>query len=174
MITCSKEANTIESSQIVLSEVSIFPQHPKPYVYLDWKQRARAYDAFVYDRSNEDSYNIDGTKDGVHFSTILKDNSPHQFYKMASYYGDQRVYKSKSLEALNSIASVVGASLAGIDKTDQDSHNYVKYQLMFKNTGVDYALIGNNTTVLGSIKALLGFPSIKLNRKILNTVGSAK
>jgi len=144
MMACSKQADTIGSSQIVIPEVSAFPQHPKPYVYLDWKQRARSYDAFVYDWSNEDSLNKDGTKDGVHFSTILKDELPQQFHKMAAYYGDQRIYALAKQEAINNIASVVGASLVGINKSDQDDNNYVKNQIMFKNTEIEFTIIRRN------------------------------
>ena len=46
-------------------------------------------------------------------------------YKMPSYYGDSRLDADGTQEAIGQIASVVGATLVGIDKSNQDDIDYV-------------------------------------------------
>src|SRR6476646_5717392 len=46
-------------------------------------------------------------------------------YKMPYYYGDTRLDTDGAQEAVGQIASVVGATLVGIDKSNQDGINYV-------------------------------------------------
>jgi hypothetical protein len=77
----------------------------------DYAQRARDYDAYVYDWTDRGVY------------TTISADAANDTFKMPSYYGDARVQPGTTgdgdEEAVNEIASVVGASLVGIDKSSQ-------------------------------------------------------
>lgn len=60
-------------------------------------------------------------------------------YKMPSYYGDSRLDADGSQEALGQIASVVGATLVGIDKSNQDGIDYVDMLRTFYWPGLGIA-----------------------------------
>lgn len=84
----------------------------------DWRRRAIEYDAFVYDWSQPGR-----------FPTIAWDRTHHNMsgdtYKLPTYYGDRRLDEDGIQEGLGQIASVVGATLVGIDKSNQDGIDYV-------------------------------------------------
>ncbi|HVU77955.1 MAG TPA: hypothetical protein VHC67_10260 [Gaiellaceae bacterium] len=84
----------------------------------DWRRRAVEYDAFVYDWSQPGR-----------FPTIAWDRTHHNMsgdtFKLPSYYGDRRLEADGLQEGVGQIASVVGATLVGIDKSDQDGIDYV-------------------------------------------------
>ncbi|MBD8078389.1 discoidin domain-containing protein [Cellulosimicrobium arenosum] len=98
-----------------------FPAAPEPWGELDWRQRALDYDAYAYDWTDR----------GV-FTTIREDtdalNMPEgsTTYSMPAYYGDTRTVDGVGhQEAVTLISSVVGATLVGVDKSDQDGRDYV-------------------------------------------------
>ncbi len=122
-LTMSAKAGT--QRQIEISAISAFPSSPAPRSTLfDWAQRARDYDNYVYDRTDRGSY-----------TTISEDTTALNMptggsvtYKMPAYYGDTRILGisgNGNQEAVTQISSVVGASLVGIDKSNQDGYNYV-------------------------------------------------
>ncbi|WP_264032417.1 discoidin domain-containing protein [Cellulosimicrobium sp. SH8] len=105
----------------VVAGVDDFPTAPSPWAELDWHQRAIDYDAYVYDWTDR----------GV-FTTIREDthalNMPEgsTTFSMPAYYGDTRTVSGIGhQEAVTLLASVVGATLVGVDKSDQDGHDYV-------------------------------------------------
>lgn len=134
--------------QLEIPALDAFPQHPRPYAYMDWKQRALEFDTLIYNRSNVDSIDKNGKRDGLHFSTILSDDShqavDYSVHNIAAYYGSDRIQTHGRQEAINLIAGVVGSSLLGIDKSNQNNTNYVINLLMFNSVGRDYNLIRNN------------------------------
>ena len=105
-------------AQTTVPAVASFPGAPSPSAPFDWRQRAIDYDSFVYDWSQPGR-----------FPTIAWDHTHYNMrddtYKMPSYYGDSRLDADGTQEALGQIASVVGATLVGIDKSNQDGINYV-------------------------------------------------
>jgi hypothetical protein len=98
--------------------VASFPSMPSHRASFDWRRRAIEYDAFVYDWSQPGR-----------FPTIAWDRTHHNMsgdtYKIPSYYGDRRLDTDGAQEGLGQIASVVGATLVGIDKSNQDGIDYV-------------------------------------------------
>ncbi len=109
------------SGSAVVAGVDDFPSSPEPWGDLGWHQRALDYDAYVYDWVDRGVY-----------TTIRED--PHALnmpegsttYSMPAYYGDTRTVSGVGhQEAVTLIASVVGATLVGIDKSGQDGHDYV-------------------------------------------------
>jgi hypothetical protein len=104
-------------TQATAPAVASFPGAPSPSASFDWRQRAIDYDSFIYDWSQGRFPTI--AWDRTHF------NMSDDTYKMPSYYGDRRLATDGTQEALGQIASVVGATLVGIDKSNQDGIDYV-------------------------------------------------
>lgn len=113
--------------------VDAFPGAPTPFQSFDWKQRTIDYDDFVYDWSAPGDY-----------PTILADpthyNMSTDTYKMPSYYGDTRIANDGHQEALGQLASVVGASLVGVNKSNQGGRNYVDMSRTFYHPNLGVAL----------------------------------
>lgn len=112
--------------------VDAFPSAPAPAAAFDWKKRAADYDTFVYDWTRSED------------ATIRTDTTHHNMasdtYKMPSYFRDPRGEKDGNQEALNQLASVVGASLVGIDKSDQHGRDYVDMSRTFYHPSLGVAL----------------------------------
>lgn len=110
--------------QVSNSTVSGFPTSPQPSTgSFDWAQRAKDYDAFVYDWQDRGSYTTIQTD-----TSALNMPAGSTTFKMPAYYGDTRVQGDAgngNQEAVTQIASVVGATLVGVDKSDQDGKDYV-------------------------------------------------
>ena len=105
-------------AQITVPAVASFPTEPSPSTSFDWRRRAIEYDSFVYDWSQPGQFPTIAW-DRTHF------NMREDTYKMPSYYGDSRVEADGTQEAIGQISSVVGATLVGVDKSDQDGIDYV-------------------------------------------------
>ncbi|MFT8592933.1 MAG: discoidin domain-containing protein [Bifidobacterium sp.] len=110
--------------QIGNATVDNFPNSPSPSSSsFDWAQRAKDYDSYVYDWSDRGSFTTISTD-----ASALNMPAGSVTYKMPAYYGDTRVQGTSgngNQEAVNEIASVVGASLVGIDKSKQNGQDYV-------------------------------------------------
>lgn len=108
----------IVAQQVNLSRVDKMPDFPTPYLMCDWKEVTKGYDSLVFDFNKSGEYlpllffrnntiNYPGDISfGLH--TVVGTNSP------------------ESGEAINVIPAVVGASLVGIDKSNQNGYNWVK------------------------------------------------
>lgn len=113
-----------------------FPRDPGPWKDFDWAQRARDYDAFLYDWTDHGP-----------FTTITEDPAPLNMptgstsFRIPAYYGDTRVSRAEGQqESVAQISSVVGATLVGIDKSDQDGHDYVDMLRTFFHPDLGVAL----------------------------------
>lgn len=105
----------------VVAGIDDLPRNPGPWAEFDWTQRAKDFDDFLYDWTDRGP-----------FTTVYEDPAPLNMpegstsYKIPAYYGDTRVVRAEGeQESVSQIASVIGASLVGIDKSDQDGRNYV-------------------------------------------------
>jgi hypothetical protein len=126
------------SQQISISKIDNMPNLPSPYLMRDWKQAARGYDSLVFNLNligqylplvwtDNNATNYSGPRFGLH--TVVGTPYP------------------SSAEAINCIPAVVGASLAGIDKSNQNGYNWVLMckewfnkkngLLVFKNSAQD-------------------------------------
>ena len=105
-------------TQTTVAAVASFPSAPSPSAPFDWRRRAIDYDSFVYDWSQPGRFPTIAW-DRTHYN--MRDDT----YKMPSYYGDGRLDTDGTQEAVGEIASVVGATLVGIDKSNQDGIDYV-------------------------------------------------
>lgn len=113
------------SQQLTFKRIEMMPNNPTPYVMRDWKEVARGYDSIAY------SLNASGTY--LPLIKIQNDavNYPgEQFFSLDSYVGT--IHKNSG-EAINIIPSLVGATLVGIDKSNQYGYNWVKMSREFFN-----------------------------------------
>lgn len=131
--SAQQNSSTAEPPLPMVPPVPAFPALPRPAAPFDWCQRALDYDAFVYDWSSQGRY---GTiqDDPTHYNVSCCT------YKMPSYLGDNRVQVDGTQEAVNQVASVIGATLLGVDKSRQDGHNYVDMLRTFFHPALGVAL----------------------------------
>ena len=114
------------AQQIVIPRIEAMPRIPSPYLMRDWKRVARGYDAFVYDFARQ----------GTYLPLIWWNTSP-QNYPGERTFGLHTVVGTTvpdNSEAINVLPSVIGATLAGIDKTAQNGENFVRMCREFFNT----------------------------------------
>ncbi len=108
----------ILAQQINIARIDSMPDFPSPYLMRDWKTVTLGYDSLVFNhnltgdylpllffRNNTVNYPSD-ISFGLH--TVVGTNSP------------------SSGEAINVIPAVIGASLVGIDKSNQNGYDWVK------------------------------------------------
>ena len=112
-----------QSGQIAIPRIEKMPNLPAPYNLRNWKQVARQYDSFVYDVTKTGQYlplvSVGGA--GI-------DYPQNKTIKLASYVGSP-----SGSEAINIMPSLVGASLVGIDKSNQFGQNWLLLSQDFFN-----------------------------------------
>jgi len=130
------------AQQINLNRVEQMPNLPSPYEMRDWKQVARGYDSLVFDL----------TKTGTYLPLVWINNSTTN-YPAHSSFGLHTVVGTPypdNAEAINAIPAVVGASLAGIDKSNQNGHNWVLgCEEWFNNRPEENVYLNNAVTQSG-------------------------
>ncbi|MCX6151260.1 MAG: T9SS type A sorting domain-containing protein [Ignavibacteriales bacterium] len=105
------------SQQINIPKIELMPKQPAPYVMRDWKEVSRDYDSFVFDLTKSGQY--------LPLVQIFQNtiNYPeHNSFGLHSYVGT--IYPN-SAETINLLPAVIGASLCGIDKSNQNGYNWV-------------------------------------------------
>jgi hypothetical protein len=92
--------------QVRIDRIDQMPTLPEPYEMRDWAAVARAFDALAFDLDRE----------GDHLPLVSLDDREHNYegpsFGLPSYVG-----QPDGDEAINCLGAVVGASLAGVDKT---------------------------------------------------------
>ncbi len=150
-VTTSKFEIVNPVKQNSIRRVEGMPNLPKPFKIIDFYQLAKDYDAKVYDPNQT----------GEYWPLVWKDNSRKNFdqetYGIYTAMGDVRQgtdnYDGIFHEALASIGSVLGASVVGINKSNQGGENYVsmlknyfnsetRWNIMMNNTGPEVAQLG--------------------------------
>ncbi len=119
------------------------PNHPKPYAYKDWKQTALDFDRYVFDFSQK----------GEFLPLIWLDktgrNFPETTFGIYTALGDVRmgaaVNNGENHEALGALGAVLGATLAGIDKSNQDGKDYVRMLRNYFNRDNGWNVVMNFT-----------------------------
>jgi hypothetical protein len=109
---------------------------PQPFKVIDWRARAVAYDRFVFDFNAK----------GQYLPLIWIDNSriniDRPAFGLYSYVGDKR-QGGANHESVNVMGAVLGATVAGIDKSRQE-HNYVLMCEAYTNRRNGSNLVLNN------------------------------
>ncbi len=112
-----------QSGQIAIPRIDKMPNLPAPYNLRNWKQVARQYDSFVYDVNKTGQYLPLASIGGAGI-----DYPQNKTIKIASYVGSP-----SGSEAVNIMPSLVGASLVGIDKSNQFGQNWLLMSQDFFN-----------------------------------------
>lgn len=145
LASCAGNGNNFgkKVTQVSINRVDSMPDMPETYKMLDWKQKAKMYDQFIFDWENKSEVgpliwlddarrNVDQTTFGLY--TAIKDIRQGKNANNGEFH-----------ESLNSLAAILGAGLVGIDKTNQDGYNYVKMVQNYFNTDNGWNIVMNNT-----------------------------
>jgi hypothetical protein len=108
-----------QPGQLSISRIDQMPDSPVPMLIRDWKKVAKDYDSFVFNLSKT-GQNLPLSRFALPGQFNYSDNTA---IFLDSYIGaDDHLNQA---EAINIIPAIVGASLAGIDKSNQDGINWV-------------------------------------------------
>ena len=123
--------------------VEKMPNRPKPYAFKDWKQTALDFDRYIFD------FNQKGENLPFIWLDGMKRNFPDTTFGIYTALGDIRmgaaVNNGENHEALGAMGAVLGATLVGIDKSNQDGRNYVKMLRNYYNKDNGWNVIMNFT-----------------------------
>lgn len=141
---CQKVDYGTPVEQVRIERIEKMPNMPQPYKMLDWEQKAKDFDAYVFNEStrvngnpliwyDNSRRNIDQETFGLY--TAINDSRQGPAHNNGEFH-----------ESLNSLAALLGSGLVGIDKTNQNGRNYVKMVQNYFNSDNGWNIIMNNTT----------------------------
>jgi hypothetical protein len=109
-----------QPNQKDIATVELMPNLPEPFALIDWCEKARAYDQFVFD------FNVQGEFLPLVWLDESRLNTDCATFGLPSYVGapGQRQGLTDSQEGITCMGAVLGATLVGIDKSRQE-HDYV-------------------------------------------------
>jgi hypothetical protein len=129
-----------QDGQLNIQRVDQMPQLPQPYLMRDWDDVAKKYDAFIFDLD----------KTGDHLPVVSFRESGINYPSLEPILLDTYIGTASAAqaEAINILPAIVGASLMGIDKSQQDGVNWVEKTKDFFNSknGQDVYLNGYNAS----------------------------
>ncbi|HEY6952886.1 MAG TPA: laminin G, partial [Bacteroidota bacterium] len=96
------------AQQIAIARIDLMPNRPSPYLMRDWKQAAIGYDSLVFNASLT----------GTYLPLVSVSNG----LGISSYVGQS---PSQAREAINCLPAVIGATLVGVDKSNEFGTNWV-------------------------------------------------
>lgn len=88
---------------------------PEDYSWFDYGAAALSYDRLVFG----------GQAEGAYFPLMWQDET-YDTFGFAAYVGDNRTGTDGGQEAVATVASILSATLMGIDKSNQEGVNYVE------------------------------------------------
>ncbi|WP_123042093.1 hypothetical protein [Cohnella candidum] len=113
--------------QKIIHLVQKMPNLPNPFEIRDWHRTALEFDRFVFDFNLEGDYLPLIWRDRTHY------NMDEDTFGLMSYVGKHIQGGDGTQEAITCMGAVLGATLAGIDKSNQDGNNFVKMLQTFYN-----------------------------------------
>ncbi len=125
-IICSLQVSA-QSGQLNISRISQMPDLPAPLQIRDWRQVTLDYDQYVFDLTKTGQY-LPLSRLGTTGQFNYPDNIP---IFLDSYVGaDGHLNQA---EAINIMPAIIGGSLVGIDKSNQNGMNWVAMSKDFFN-----------------------------------------
>ncbi|MFZ5941156.1 MAG: LamG-like jellyroll fold domain-containing protein [Bacteroidota bacterium] len=110
-------ALNLYGQQIAIPRISAMPDLPHPFEMRNWREVACKYDSLVYNPE------LTGDYFPLNFIKEVTTNYPeHPSFGLHSYVG---TFSPSGGEAINVLPSLVGATLCGINKSDQFGRNWV-------------------------------------------------
>jgi hypothetical protein len=138
--------NQIESHPVKqqnLTRVDMMPNVPQPLKIIDYQQLALKFDSTVYD------FNAKGEFWPMVWRDSSNKNFPQTVVGLYTAVGDVRQgpahNKGMFHEALGVMGAIMGASLVGIDKSNQQNLNYVAMLKNYFNKDTGWDIMMNNT-----------------------------
>jgi len=129
--------------QTAIPRIELMPNAPAPYKIINWKQKAKDYDAYVFD------FNPDMPAGRMIWLDNSQRNLPQITFGLYTAINDCRQGPTHNNgefhESLNSLSAILGAGLMGINKTHQNGYNYVKMIQNYFNSGTGWDIMMNNT-----------------------------
>jgi hypothetical protein len=127
------------ADQISIPVIDKMPEVPRPFVLRDWKKVARDFDAIAFDFERR----------GEFLPLPWWDDSrvDHDItgFALPAYVGDLRqTPEDNDYDAITCFGAVLGATKAGIDKSDQNGRNWVRMLNIFYSSGNGTSLYMNN------------------------------
>jgi hypothetical protein len=113
------------AQQIQINRIESLPNIPVPYEMRHWKEVARGYDEFVFDFDKTGDY-----LPLIHWGNTGTNYPDEQTFRLNTVVGTTAPGSS---EAINVLPALVGATLVGIDKSDQNGFNWVRKSREFFN-----------------------------------------
>lgn len=107
----------VSAQQINIPRIEMMPNLPSPYEMRNWKQVAMGYDSLVFDLNRTGQY-----LPLIWRITNTVNYPDHDSFGLETVVGTSRQNFS---EAINVLPAVVGATLVGIDKSNQNGQNWV-------------------------------------------------
>ena len=145
--SCVTSKLTLEKAEPIaqraIPRVEKMPNHPKPYVYRDWAKTTKDFDSYIFDFSQK------GKNLPFVWLDTMKRNFPQTTFGIYTALGDIRmgaaVNHGENHEALGGLGAVLGATLVGIDKSQQNGHDYVAMLKNYFNKDNGWQVIQNFT-----------------------------
>lgn len=108
-----------QTGQLDISRIVQMPNLPAPLQIRDWKTVAHDYDSYIFDLNRTGQY-LPLSRLGTPGQFNYADNTP---LFLDSYIGTND--HLNQAEAINIMPAIIGASLTGIDKSNQNGMNWV-------------------------------------------------
>lgn len=129
--------------QTAIGRVDAMPDMPESYQMLNWKEKAKSFDRFVFDWDNKSEVGpliwLDNSRRNIDQTTF------GLYTAVCDIRQGKDVNNGEFHESLNSLAAILGAGLVGIDKTNQSGYNYVKMVQNYFNSDNGWNIVMNNT-----------------------------
>lgn len=140
---CQEQPLGTPVAQTAIDRIELMPSIPQPYKMLDWAQKAKDFDAYAFDEETR----IGGNP--LLWYDNSRRNIDQETFGLYTAINDCRQGPSNNggefHESLNTLAALLGGSLMGIDKTQQNGRNYVKMAQNYFNSDNGWNIIMNNT-----------------------------
>jgi hypothetical protein len=131
-----------DAQQVSVTRVDLMPNKPSPFLMRNWKNTALGYDSLVY------NYNLTGT-----YLPLISDYSNTINYPGHGSYGLHTVVGTTaptSFETINILPSVIGATLCGVNKSNQNGRNYpLMCEEYFNKQNGELVYLNNPSTITG-------------------------
>jgi len=140
--TCKqKEYQPVE--QVKISRIEQMPRIPVGYKLIDWRRMALDFDNYAFD------IHAQGDDWPIIWLDESKRNGAGTTFGLFTSMGDSRMGPEQNggefHEGINSIAAVLGASLVGIDKSNQNNMDFVSMIRNYFNSDTGWNIMMNNT-----------------------------